>query len=100
MPTKNKSCGLCSHYGALVNQGYWWCDAGHTENMNPETCGDYDGMYEESENKVCSSVTMHTLSGGGPYTDVSAPKPMSVNKLRRARQKRKKQKGIKHGRRN
>lgn len=101
MPTENKkSCGLCSKYGALVNQGYWWCNAGHTENMNPETCGDYDGAYENTENKVSSTVSSYTLRAGELYRNPFTPKPMSMSKMKKARENRKKQRGIRHGRRN
>lgn len=43
-----RSCGRCNNYGCLTNQGYWWCNAGHTENMNPDTCGDYDSSIQDS----------------------------------------------------
>lgn len=42
MDMEEKHCSDCGNYGSLANQGYWWCEAGHTGNMNPETCGDYD----------------------------------------------------------
>lgn len=39
---EGRHCPDCRNYRVLVNQGYWWCEAGHTEDMNPETCCDYD----------------------------------------------------------
>lgn len=44
---EGRYCSDCRNYCALVNQGYWWCNAGHTEDMNPETCGDYDRIVGE-----------------------------------------------------
>lgn len=103
MPTENKkSCGLCSRYEALVNQGYWWCNAGHTENMDATLCPDYDGKYETSETTETTSKTIGLFSKFRPdgYSSSIGPKPMSINKIKKARKNRKKEKGIRHGRRN
>jgi len=88
-----KSCGRCSHYGALVNQGYWWCNAGHTENMDAENCEDYndslDGVVATSSSSITS--TYYDIPKG--YGD------MAKYKVMRAKKRRKKERGIKHGRR-
>ena len=39
--TEKRHCSDCRNYGALANQGYWWCDAGHTGDIDPEVCRDY-----------------------------------------------------------
>lgn len=87
-----KSCGRCSNYGALVNQGYWWCNAGHTENMDAENCEDY--------NDSQAGVITSSSSTIGTYYDI--PKgygDMAKYKVMRAKKRRKKERGIKHGRR-
>ena len=90
MCEKKKSCGLCSHYGALANQGMWWCNAGHTEDMNPETCGDYDGAYEGTT--ATSATTIFSKIKVEPYLGANAPKPMAKWKIDRAKKNKKKRK--------
>lgn len=54
---EKKSCSRCSHYGALVNQGYWWCNNGHTDNMDAENCQDYDDILAGAIMTTTSSAT-------------------------------------------
>lgn len=54
---KKKSCGRCSHYGCLANQGMWWCNAGHTDNMDADTCVDYDDIMENAEMTTSSTLS-------------------------------------------
>ena len=57
---EKKCCGICRHYGALVNQGMWWCNAGHTDNMDAENCIDYDdSMFR---NATCTATSTATIS--------------------------------------
>lgn len=59
LPRKEKKhCGICRHYGALVNHGYWWCNKGHTEHMDAENCEDYDDMMANVTFTATSSTTL------------------------------------------
>lgn len=58
---KKKSCGRCSHYGCLANQGMWWCNAGHTDNMDADTCVDYDDIMENAEMTTSSTLSKYDL---------------------------------------
>ena len=95
MGETTKSCPRCSHYGCLINQGMWWCNNGHTENMDAENCEDYDDTFEGMTMSASSSYT-----GDNPtYYDASVKiNPMAKHKIVRAKRRRKLQRGIKHGR--
>lgn len=95
MEEATKSCPRCSHYGCLINQGMWWCNNGHTENMDAENCEDYDDYYESTIVTYSSSITTDTAA----YQDTRQPNLMAKHKIGEAKRKRKSQRGIKHGRR-
>lgn len=94
MADTNKSCGRCSHYGCLINQGMWWCNNGHTDNMDAENCEDYDDTFESM------SMTTYSYTTDTPtqYESTQTINPMAKHKIVRAKRKRKAQRGIKHGR--
>ena len=92
MGETTKSCPRCSHYGCLINQGYWWCNNGHTENMDAENCEDYDDTFEGMTMSSSSSIT-DTM-----YPDAPKINPMAKHRLEKAKRRRKAQRGIKHGR--
>lgn len=64
---EEKHCSNCRNYMALANQGYWWCNAGHTKNMNPKTCGDHDCITSEtmtssiSTTFVCENINYYFI---------------------------------------
>lgn len=58
---KKKSCGRCSHYGCLANQGMWWYNTGHTDNMDADTCVDYDDIMENAEMTTSSTLSKSDL---------------------------------------
>lgn len=95
---KKKSCGRCSHYGCLANQGMWWCNAGHTDNMDADTCVDYDDIMENAEMTTSSTLSYPNLIYTSPY-DRKRMGEMAKYKINRAKKNRKKERGIKHGRR-
>lgn len=41
-----KNCSKCKHYGALVNQGYWWCNL--QLDMDSEDCPSCDTTIQDS----------------------------------------------------
>ena len=91
MEDNEKRCSKCANYGHQINLGRWWCNAGHTDNMNAETCEDYNENSQFSS--FLSSVVPNII-----YKDVTKGN-MAKYKVDRAKKKRKKEKGIKHGRR-
>ncbi len=95
---KKKSCGRCSHYGCLANQGMWWCNAGYTDNMDADTCVDYDDIMENAEMTTSSTLSYPNLIYTSPY-DGKRMGEMAKYKINRAKKNRKKERGIKHGRR-
>ena len=98
-----KSCGRCSNYGALVNQGYWWCNAGHTENMDAENCEDYNdsqaGVVATSSSSITETMVGHYGIPDGSMYMYNQNGGMAKYKVMRAKKRRKKERGIKHGRR-
>ena len=95
---KKKSCGRCSHYGCLANQGMWWCNAGYTDNMDADTCVDYDDTMENAKMTTSSTLSYPNLIYTSPY-DGKRMGEMAKYKINRAKKNRKKERGIKHGRR-
>ena len=95
---KKKSCGRCSHYGCLANQGMWWCNAGHTDNMDADTCVDYDDTMENAKMTTSSTLSYPNLIYTSPY-DGKRMGEMAKYKINRAKKNRKKERTIKHGRR-
>lgn len=41
-----KDCPRCKHYGALANQGYWWCNL--QLDMDNEDCPSCDTTIQDS----------------------------------------------------
>lgn len=41
-----KNCPRCKHYGALANQGYWWCNL--QLDMDNEDCPSCDTTIQDS----------------------------------------------------
>lgn len=41
-----KDCYRCKHYGALANQGYWWCNL--QLDMDTEDCPSCDTTIQDS----------------------------------------------------
>lgn len=41
-----KDCPRCKHYGALANQGYWWCNL--QLDMDSEDCSSCDTTIQDS----------------------------------------------------
>lgn len=41
-----KNCYKCKHYGALVNQGYWWCNL--QLDMDADDCPSYDATLQDN----------------------------------------------------
>ena len=91
---KKKSCGRCSHYGCLANQGMWWCNVGHTNNMDADTCVDYDDVMEGTTMTTASTLSYYASPYGGKRMG-----EMAKYKVDRAKKNRKKERGVKHGRR-
>lgn len=48
-----RKCCNCTNYGALVNQGYWWCEL-QKDMEHPENC---DGWNEIPQGETISSTT-------------------------------------------
>jgi len=67
---EKKRCGICRHYGALVNQGMWWCNAGHTDNMDAENCIDYDDSMYGTMTVSCSSQTLTYDNPRAPHRNL------------------------------
>ena len=58
---KKKSCGRCSHYGCLANQGMWWCNAGRRENMDGDSSVDYVDTMGNAEMTTSSTLSKSDL---------------------------------------
>ena len=74
------------------------CDAGHTDNMDADTCVDYDDIMENAEMTTSSTLSYPNLIYTSPY-DGKRMGEMAKYKINRAKKNRKKERGIKHGRR-
>lgn len=81
-----KHCYNCSNYGCLINQGYWWCNAGHTDNMDAENCDDYDSSIQDSKVIAYSSSTI-TIDNNKPKG--MSPKEFGIRMLQKRRVKNK-----------
>ena len=88
MEDNERRCSKCANYGHQINLDRWLCNAGHTDNMDAETCEDYNETLS-----FLSSVVPNII-----YKDATKGN-MAKYKVDRAKKKRKKEKGIKHGRR-
>ena len=76
---KDKSCAKCSHYGCLINQGMWWCNNGHTDNMDAENCEDYDNVQDSAILTTNSATTITTDTAA--YQGIQQPNPMAKHKI-------------------
>jgi hypothetical protein len=103
MDEEKKCCGRCSNYGALVNQGMWWCNAGHTDNMDAENCEDYDelqkGVVTTASSSVIDTMVGHYGIPDGSMYMYNQNGSMAKYKVMRVKKRRRKERGIKHGRR-
>ena len=51
-----RKCFNCRNYGALVNQGYWWCDK-QLDMDHPETCEGWDEVPQASTSSTNWSLS-------------------------------------------